>query len=462
MTEERVKDRNQLITDSGSIGGAEGSNILVAAEPTESAATFRRLAAATERVANSIGKDPASDANPSQLSTTTTTSGADVFTGTVLTYIAAGTGTATVNSVTQSFTNSTGISLLTDDVILLTKKGSTYYAIGLISRSGVGYPTSSTASLFTPTNAVPGLPYQPLTTMSIFGAADGCVWASTGAVVSYSDAQSYTITRPSTSWDHMWGLSDDPNGVWVFVNRSVTSNGLHVIYNGSGTTHNYGACQVLGTHDGKIWCWAGRKSGSIDRRLISINSTGTVADYTNAALSVLADTANGTVGRAGPWGIVLWDSADVVTVSMSSGAPNTYTQYLIGVFPSLQTGSGAHIFSTCMSNNSFFYMSSTTNDRDYRRWNLGSATLSTFLDVLPVGFTHYERIATTGGTTAVISGHNGADQQACVTSGSGVTVTTYTGTTHTGPLTIASTPTNEVIGAVRSDSTSLDTLIGIS
>lgn len=456
MTTDRILDRNQLITDSGAIGGDGSSNVLVVGEPSETTTSLRRVETETARLSNALAGDEG--AVPSRPVSPTTT-GSSVYTGTVLTYSSGGTGTATINGVTQNFTNSTGITLLANDVILLTKKSGVYYAIGLTTRAGVGYPGSSTTQLFTAANVVPGLPYQTLTTIGIWGSADGCVWSSTGVVVSYADAQTYTITRPSTSFDHCWGLVDDPNGPWVFVNRGVTSNGLHVVYNGVGTTHNYGACQVLGTHAGKVWVWAGLKGGVTDRRLVAVSSTGTVADYTNASLSVLSVTANATIGRAGAWGIVLWDSADVVTVSMSSGVPSTYTQYLIGTFTSLQTSVGSHITDTVISDSSFFYLSSTGTDRDYRRWNFSSATLSTFLDVLPVGFTH-ENIGTTGGVDAVISGHDGTDQAVCLNSGAGTTTETFTGTTI-GSFDIASTPTGEVIGKIRSDSTGQDTIIGI-
>jgi hypothetical protein len=447
----RVEDSVKDVSRIASGGGSASTSTSTSLSTSSSLAVSGSGTAATSSARISSSTLPQVPSVP-RVTTTTSTS---TVTGTVTAYSSNGTGTATVSGVSTSFTNGTGITLLANDVIVLNKQGSTYYAVGLISRSGVGYPGSTSSSFFTPASAVAGLPYQPSVGITVFGAADGAVWGSTGTVVSYADATNYTITRPSTSWDNMWGLSDNPNGVWVFVNRSATSNGLHVIYNGSGTTHNYGTCQTLGTYDGKIWVWAGYKSGVVDRRLVSISSNGTVADYTNANLNDLSTGANSTYGVAGPWGVVLWDGADVVLYNGT-----TYTKYTSTNFPSLPTGATAYRERACMSSSHFFWLTGTTADRDYRRWEFSSAARSDFNDSLPSGFNH-DSIATTGGTNAVIAGDNGTDQQYQLTSGSGVTTVTFTSTNATESFLVATTPTFEVIGRVQTDA-GVSSIVGIS
>jgi hypothetical protein len=456
MSQKRIVDRNPLIGSGFETG--VGGNFLVAEQDVETATQLKRVETAIKKTNIALG----SIAVASDFSTLSVPAADTMFTGTVLTYSDDGTGTATIDGATENFTNSTGVTLIANDLVLFIKKDTTFFASGLISRSGVGYPGSSTIQFFTAVNTVPGLPYQPLTQVSIFGAADGCVWSDDGVVVSYADAQTYTITRPSTSFDSCWGLVDSPNGPWVFVRRTVSSNGLHIVYNGVGTTHNYGNCQVLGTYDDHIWVWAGYKNGSQARRIVGISSTGTIAyDFTNATLNTLTELSNFTFGRAGGWGIVLWDSNDFVTVEDPTGTP-AYVKY---AKPSeLTTTADTHIRRSVVSDTSLFWLSSDNTDRDYRRWNFDSATLTTFLDVLPVGFEH-STIATTGGVNVVISGHNGTDAAVCFNSGAGTTTEIFTNTIAANSgINIATTPDNEVIGKIRSDEAPsyLDTIIGIS
>lgn len=393
--------------------------------------------------------------------------------GTVLSYNSnTGTGTVEIDGEEYDFYNGMFADLGVDDVVMtMTSSTISDYSpeIGDIDKivtsiietntgAGGGYPGGTGTQSFVPVSAVPGLPYQPNVGINVFGAADGAVWGNTGTVVSYADATNYTITRPSTSWDNMWGLSDNPNGVWVFVNRSATSNGLHVIYNGSGTTHNYGTCQMLGEHGGKIWVWAGYKAGSVDRRLVSITSTGTVADITSTSLNLLSTSANTTYGVAGGWGIVLWDGTDVVTVATPGGTP-AYTQYTSTNFPSLPTGATAYRERACMSDTYFFWLTTTTADRDYRRWHFSSATRTDFIDVLPSGFNH-DSIATFDGTDIAIAGDDGTNQQYQITGGLGVTTVTFTDTAHTESFVITNNPAYEVVGRVQSD-TSVSQIVGI-
>ena len=397
--------------------------------------------------------------------------------GEVLTYDQlTATGTMDVGGTTYDFYNGAFADLAVGDIVFGVGGdfiasgsgtiGAVDYVIANLIESGSGYdggyPGGTNTSLFTPVSAVPGLPYGPVAQFGFIGAADGCVWSTSGVVVDYTGAQTFTINRPSTSWDRCWGLNRSANGPWVFVNRGVTSNGLHIVYNGTGTTSNYGACQMLGTHNGYIWVWAGYKAGVVDRRILGISSTGTIAyDFTSTNLNTLNTAVNTTAGRAGGWGIVLWDDVDVVTIATPSGTP-AYNQYTALNFmgninrPAQDTA----LTRTCISDTNFFVISTTGNDRDWRRWEFGSAARYDYLDVLPAGFTH-DRIATLGGTTVVISGDDGTVQAYSVTSGAGVTTTTFTGTSNV-EFDLANNPAYEVLARTRNATTALDTLIGVT
>jgi len=401
--------------------------------------------------------------------------------GEVLTYDQlTGYGTIDVDGTTYDFYNGAFADLNVGDIIF--GAGGDFIAGGPGGVSGVdyvvtnvvassagyagGYPGGSNTQITVPIGAVPGLPYSDGSQFSIWGTGDGCVWSTAGKVVSYTDAQTYNITRPSSSWDQCWGLNDSANGPWVFVNRGVSSNGLHIVYNGTGTTSNYGNCQVLGTHSSHIWVWAGFKAGVADRRLLGISSTGTIAyDFTNASLNVLATGSNGTVGRAGGWGIVLWDGVDVVTVATPTATP-AYVQYTLSTsFPSLPGGGGTGntaIERTCVSDTSLMWISTTTTDLDWRRWEFGSAARYDYLNVLPAGFVH-DRIATTGGSGVVIAGDDGSVQAYAITNGGAVTVTTFTGTSSASTFECSNNPDYDVIAAtVASAAPNAGTLIGVT
>lgn len=442
----------------------------------------RRLALALSRVeSNNSGSESefASGSGTSGLGGTGGESAAEFVYGEVLTYDPlTGLGTIDVDGTTYDFYNGTFFDLSPGDIVLggggpsidagnSNIGGADYAVLGVLESGGGyagGYPGGSNTATVVPVSAVPGLPYTTGGQFSFIGTADGCVWSDAGTITDYTTPTTFTINRPSTSWDRCWGLSRSANGPWVFVNRGVTSNGLHIVYNGTGTTSNYGACQTLGTHNGYIWVWAGYKGGVTDRRIIGISSTGTIAyDFTSTNLNTLNTSVNTTTGRAGGWGIVLWDDADVVTIATPSGTP-AYTQYAaINFMGNInRPGQADSLARTCISDTNFFVISTTTNDRDWRRWEFGTAARYDYLDVLPAGFTH-DRIATLGGTTVVISGDTGTEQAYCITNGGAVTTTTFTGTVETEVFALANNPAYEVLAKTRADTApNADTLIGVT
>jgi len=328
---------------------------------------------------------------------------------------------------------------------------------------GGGYPGGTSVVTTVPVSAVPGLPYTTGGQFAFHGAADGCVWRDTGVVTDYTNGQTYTIARPSSAFGSCWGLVNSANGPWVFVNSGVTSNGLHIVYNGTGTTSNYGSCQVLGTHSNHIWVWAGYKAGSVDRRILGISSTGTIAhDFTSADLNNLNSAVNTTVGRAGEWGIVLWDGTDVVTVETPTGTP-AYRVDISLNFPSLPD-LGNNIFRSAISDTNLVWITTTNTDRDWRRWEFATNTRYDYLDVLDVGFKH-DCIASLGGSTVLIAGDTGSggDQAYAITSGSTVVTTTFADTDDGTGFLAANNPAYEVLARTRAQAApNSDTLIGVT
>lgn len=382
-----------------------------------------------------------------------------------------GTGTVDVDGTTFDFFNGAFVGLEVGDTILAVGSDSVtaggaligdadYVVTSLVNRDGAaGFPGGSASYAFVAPNTIPGLPYLSPAQFVMYGAGPGMVWSAGGAaslarVVDYTTPATYTVPRPATTFTSIWGLTNSANGPWVYVAPTLASNGLHVVYNGVGTTYNYGNTTMLGEHGGKIWVWAGQKGGVVDRRIVSISSTGVVTDYTNAALNVLTTTAGTVFGVAGGWGLALWDAGDVLLIPNGTG---TIQSYSLTAFPSLPQSTDSRARAT-MSNTNLFWLSTATGDRDYRRWNFASAITFDHLDILPVGFAH-TTIATLGGSTVVVGGTDGNDAVYCTTSGTGTTVTTITASATV--MQLATGPTFQVLGKYRTDATTEDYVFGI-
>jgi hypothetical protein len=151
----------------------------------------------------------------------------------------------------------------------------------------------------------PGLPYAIPVTPTWVGPSF-IVNSAARRVIDWAGATDFTVTTAAQGT--MVGVNGTAVGPWIFYQGpAVTSNALHIIYNGVGTTHNYGNLVFGGLWSGDLYIYAGAKNGSTTNHyLLRIDTTGAITEVPVPSVSKLSGFASTPApwGAGGPWGVV--------------------------------------------------------------------------------------------------------------------------------------------------------------
>jgi hypothetical protein len=368
-----------------------------------------------------------------------------------------------------------------DDILLGETVDGRTIATGLVDAGGGGTGTSFT---FVPPSGVPGLPYDPNVSFTLWQAGEGFVTYSSGAsVIDFVTPTVYTLPIPSPFTNGL-ALSRQPTGTFVFQSGTdtaspPTSNGLLVRYNGVNNLYNYGGVRTLGVSQGVAYCSCTHKNGVVNARIITVSSTGVVSDFLPTVqddLGVLVPyvgpdaqpSASGSWWIAGEWGVA-WapftgaSTRYIYTLANGSTAARRWstsltTNFLYG------SASGQRWERLTMNSTHVIAADRTIGDRSWRRMNLATGVIENFTDVLPVGST-IEEVAAGGNDDAIlISGtyDNGGGPVPAyfTTSGTGVTTTTLADTS--GFINVRRDFTGNILGKRIVTSTSDQLVIGVS
>ena len=170
---------------------------------------------------------------------------------------------------------------------------------------GISIPSTIIRIPIGSSQVLAGLPYAIPVTPSWVGPSF-IVNSAARRVIDWAGATDFTVTTAAQGT--MVGVNGTASGPWIFYQGpTVTSNALHIIYNGVGTTHNYGNLVFGGLWSGDLYIYAGAKNGSTTNHyLLQIDTTGAITEVPVPSGSKLAGFTSTPApwGAGGPWGLV--------------------------------------------------------------------------------------------------------------------------------------------------------------
>jgi hypothetical protein len=212
-------------------------------------------------------------------------------------------------------------------------------------------------------NAVTGLPRYPAAFhYARFFCDDGFVIDQSGEVEDWQNGVSVSLPFTSLGANRM--IAALRNGS-TFTNAhcvlNTSSNALRVHDGVSHTTYNYGNIIFAGRANNSLCFVASKKAGVNGTYLITVNSSGTVADTDyNATLSLGGNVPNGN------WSARAGDDSWAICVGSSVLANGTLLTGVTPVPPRVYSAAAASRFITgytltCIGNNKWFWHDGTTN-----------------------------------------------------------------------------------------------------
>ena len=389
-------------------------------------------------------------------------------------------GNADCSGTSTDFENSTIWEFYPgDDILLGDTIDGRIIATGLVGAGGGGAGTSFS---FVPPSGIPGLPYDPNISFTLWQAGEGFVTYDSGiSLIDFVTPTIYTLPIPSPFTNGL-ALSRLASGTFVFqsgndVSTAPTTNGLLVRHNGVNNLYNYGGVRTLGVSQGVAYCSCTHVAGLANPRLITVNSSGTVTDFLPTVrddLGVLVSyvgpgtipSASGSWWIAGEWGVA-WHpftggtTRYIYTLANGSTAARRWSTSLTENF--VYATNNAQRWGRITMNGTHV-ISARAGARSWRRLNGATGVIENFVDVLPIGSTS-EEVAAGGNANAVLISGTYDDGSGPVTayfttSGSGVTTTTLADTT--GTVNVRRDFTGNILGRRGVTSTGDILVIGVS
>lgn len=345
-----------------------------------------------------------------------------------------------------------------DDILIGTDGLGNHYGIGLANFGGGGGGGTGPSFTFVPIGNVPGLPYDVGApgVGTIFQAGEGFITTGStfalgpttagGTIVDIVTPNSFVLPV-SVAFANGLALSRLPTGTFAFqrgrdFDIPVTTNSLVVIHNNVVSTYNYGGVRTIGVSNGVAYCYATHKAGIADPYFITVDSTGTVADFLPTVQDELGNvvsfvgpniepSASGSWWLAGDYGVA-WSPfvggiRYIYTFAHGTTAarrwPSAVGNFVYGLTTAQRFGritmDDSHIFAIDTQ--------SSGTRRSWRRMALATGIINDFPDNLPVGAVSVN-VAAGGNAEAILIAGTYDDGLGPLpvyftTSGTGVTIT---------------------------------------